>query len=115
MILVAGGSGFIGAGVVRRLARGEADVAVMTAHPDRSRARIEALGARVVQGDVLDPGSLDRAVAGAQAVIQTLTFPSFPVQRPRKRFTFEEFDHLGTERLAVAAARNGVARFVFCS
>jgi uncharacterized protein YbjT (DUF2867 family) len=115
MILVAGGSGFIGAAVVRRLARGGADVGVMTAHPDRSRARIEGLGARVVQGDVLDAGSLDRAVAGAQAVIQTLTFPTFPVQRPRKRFTFEEFDHLGTERLALAAARNGVARFVFCS
>jgi uncharacterized protein YbjT (DUF2867 family) len=115
MILVAGGSGFIGAAVVRRLARSGADVAVMTAHPDRSRARIEGLGARVVEGDVLDPGSLDRAVTGAQAVIQTLTFPTFPVQRPRKRFTFEEFDHLGTERLAIAAARNGVARFVFCS
>jgi len=115
MILVAGGSGFIGAAVVRRLARDGADVVVMSAHPDRSRARIEGLGARVAQGDVLDAGSLDRAVAGAQAVIQTLTFPTFPVQRPRKRFTFEEFDHLGTERLALAAARNGVARFVFCS
>jgi uncharacterized protein YbjT (DUF2867 family) len=115
MILVAGGSGFIGAAVVRRLTRSGVDVAVMTAHPDRSRARIESLGAREVLGDVLDPGSLDGAVAGAQAVIQTLTFPTFPVQRPRKRFTFEEFDHLGTERLALAAARNGVPRFVFCS
>jgi nucleoside-diphosphate-sugar epimerase len=115
MILIAGGSGFIGAAVVRRLVRGQADVAVMTAHPDRSRERIEALGARVVPGDVLDPGSLDRAVAGAQAVIQTLTFPTFPVQRPRRRFTFEEFDHLGTERLVTAAAGNGVTRFVFCS
>jgi NADH dehydrogenase len=115
MILVAGGSGFIGAAVVRRLVGNGSDIAVMTAHPDRSRARIEGLGARVVQGDVLDAGSLDRAVAGAQAVIQTLTFPTFPVQRPRKRFTFEEFDHLGTERLTLAAARNGVPRFVFCS
>jgi len=115
VIVVAGGSGFIGAAVVRRLVRDGAEVAVMTAHPDRSRPRIESLGARVVQGDVLDAGSLDRAVAGAQAVIQALTFPTFPVQRPRKRFTFEEFDHLGTERLSLAAARNGVTRFVFCS
>jgi uncharacterized protein YbjT (DUF2867 family) len=115
MILVAGGSGFIGAAVVRRLARSGAEVAVMTAHPDRSRARIEALGARVVRGDVLDPASVEGAVVGAEAVIQTLTFPTFPVERPRKRYTFEEFDHLGTERLVSAAARNGVARFVFCS
>jgi uncharacterized protein YbjT (DUF2867 family) len=115
MILIAGGSGFIGAAVVRRLARNGADVAVMTAHPDRSRARIEALGGRVVRGDVLDPASLEGAVGGAEAVIQTLTFPTFPVERRRKRYTFEEFDHLGTERLVTAAAGNGVARFVFCS
>ena len=115
MILVAGGSGFIGAAVVRRLVQEVADVAVMTAHPDRSRDRIEALGARPVSGDVLDPSSLDRAVAGAEAVIQALTFPTFPVEKPRKRFTFEEFDHLGTERLAAAASRAGARRFVFCS
>jgi uncharacterized protein YbjT (DUF2867 family) len=101
--------------VVRRLTRSGADVAVMTAHPDRSRARIEALGARVVRGDVLDPASLEGAVGGVEAVIQTLTFSTFPVERPRKRYTFEEFDHLGTERLVAAAAGNGVARFVFCS
>src|SRR5207237_1299347 len=61
MILVAGGSGFLGSAVVRRLVREGADVAVMTAHPGRSRARIESLGARPVAGDVLDPGSLDAA------------------------------------------------------
>jgi uncharacterized protein YbjT (DUF2867 family) len=115
VILVAGGSGFIGAAVVRRLVREGADVAVMTAHPDRSRVRIEALGARPVPGDVLDPSSLDRAVEGAQAVIQALTFPTFPVEKPRKRFTFEEFDHLGTERMVAAASRAGARRFVFCS
>lgn len=115
MILVAGGSGFIGSAVVQRLARSGTEVAVMTAHPDRSSRRIEALGARAVQGDLLDPVSLERAVAGARAVIQTLTFPTFPVEKPRKRYTFEEFDHRGTERLVAAAAKAGVERFVFCS
>jgi uncharacterized protein YbjT (DUF2867 family) len=115
MILVAGGSGFIGAAVVRRLLRSGIDVAVMTAHPDRSARRIEGLGAHVVRGDVLDPGSLEPAVRGADAVVQALTFPTFPAEKPRRRFTFEEFDHLGTERLATAAASAGVSRFVFCS
>lgn len=115
MILVAGGSGFIGAGVVRRLAERGADVAVMTAHPDRSAARIERLGARPVGGDVQDPASLDAAVRGADAVVQALTFPTFPVEKPSRGYTFEEFDHLGTERLARAAAAAGAGRFVYAS
>jgi uncharacterized protein YbjT (DUF2867 family) len=115
LILVAGGSGFIGGAVVRRLVRAGHHVAVMTAHPRTAAARIDELGATLVPGDVLDPASLDKALSGAEAVVQALTFPTFPVEKPSKRFTFEEFDHRGTERLAAAAARGGVRRFVFCS
>jgi NADH dehydrogenase len=115
VILVAGGSGLIGTAAVRRLVGRGNDVAVMTAHPDRARERIQRLGARIVPGDVLDPESLDRAVQGAEAVVQTLTFPTFPTEKPRKRYTFEEFDHLGTERLVTAATKAGVGRYVFAS
>jgi NADH dehydrogenase len=115
VIVVAGGSGFIGAAVVRRLVAAGEQVAVMTAHPDRSGPRIEGLGARVVRGDVLDPDSLEPALSGADAVVQALTFPTFPVEKPRKRYTFEEFDHRGTERLVQAAARAGVKRYVYSS
>jgi uncharacterized protein YbjT (DUF2867 family) len=115
VILVAGGSGFIGSAVVRRLVSRGTEVAVMTAHPDKSRRRIEEMGARLVPGDVLDPSSLDRAVRDAEVVIQALTFPTFPVEKPRKRFTFEEFDHRGTERLVGAATRAGVRKYVFAS
>jgi len=115
VILVAGGSGFIGSAVVRRLIREGREVAVMTAYPARSRARIESMGARVIQGDVRDAGSLERAVAGAETVVQALTFPTFPVEKPRRGFTFEEFDHRGTERLVRAAVRAGAGRVVFGS
>ncbi|HEY3211486.1 MAG TPA: NAD-dependent epimerase/dehydratase family protein, partial [Actinomycetota bacterium] len=115
MILVAGGSGFIGAAVVRRLVAQGREVAVMTAHPEGKRARIEGMGARVVPGDVMDPASLPAAVEGAEAVIQALTFPSYPSEKPRKRYTFEEFDHHGTERLATTAANVGVGRYVYVS
>lgn len=115
MILVAGGSGFIGSAVVRRLVELGEDVAVLTAHPERPRSRIERLGARAVQGDVRDAASLQRAVQGASAVVQALTFPTFPVEKPSKGYTFEEFDHLGTERLAQAAHRAGAGRFVYTS
>ena len=115
MILVAGGSGFIGAAVVRRLVAGGHEVAVMTAHRERSASRIRSLGAKSVHGDILDPGSIDWAVKGARAVVQALTFPTFPLEKPRRRFTFEEFDHLGTELLVRAAARAGTERYVYVS
>jgi uncharacterized protein YbjT (DUF2867 family) len=101
--------------VVRKLVSQGKEIAVMTAHPDRSRARIERMGARVVPGDVLDPPSLDRAMEGAEAVVQALTFPTFPVEKPRKRYTFEEFEHLGTARLVSAAAKAGAGRYVYSS
>jgi uncharacterized protein YbjT (DUF2867 family) len=115
MILVAGGSGFIGSAIVRGLVAEGADVAVMTAHPSKSGRRISSMGARAVAGDMLDPPSLDRAVAGAEVVIQALTFPTFPVEKPRRRYTFDAFDHLGTEALARAAANAGARRFLYCS
>lgn len=115
MILVAGGTGFIGAAVVRRLVGEGQDVTIMTAHPERSRARIEALGARMVEGDVRDSASLGRAVTGAEAVVQALSFPNYPMEKPRKGFTFWEFEANGTERLVAAAAGAGVAKFVFAS
>ena len=115
MILVAGGSGFIGSAVVRRLIRAGNEVAVMTAHPDRSAKRIADMGASVVAGDVMDEGSLRTAVSGANAVVQALTFPTFPVEKRSKGFTFEEFDHRGTARLVSACRGAGVRKFVYCS
>ena len=115
MILVAGGSGFIGAAVVRRLVSEGVDVAVMTAHPARSGSRIEGLGAKMVEGDIRDAGSLDQSLAGVEAVVQSLSFPNYPMEKPRKGYTFWEFEAKGTERLVSAAARASVGKFVFSS
>ncbi len=115
MILVAGGSGFIGSAVVRRLVSDGQDVAVMTAHPERSKTRIEAAGARPVRGDVQEPASLPDAVRDAESVVQALTFPTFPVQKPRKGYTFEEFDGRGTAALVAASEAAGVRKFVYVS
>ena len=105
MILVAGGSGFIGAAAVRRLVADGEDVVVLTAHPSRSGRRIAALGARAVAGDVLDEASLAPALSGADVVVQALTFPTFPVERPRRGYTFEAFDGRGKAGFRYAFAR----------
>jgi len=115
VILVAGGSGFVGSAAVRALVAGGDDVAVMTAHPGRAGSRIERMGARVVEGDVQRPATLPAAVAGAEVVVQALAFPTFPVEKPSKGYTFEEFEHHGTERLVTAAVTAGVRRYVYTS
>jgi uncharacterized protein YbjT (DUF2867 family) len=115
MILVAGGSGFIGSAIVRRLVTDGTEVAVMTAHPRRSETRIRGLGARPVEGDVRDPASLERATDGIDVVVQALTFPTFPVEKPRRGYTFQEFDARGTARLVRAAATAGARKFLYCS
>ena len=100
---------------MRRLVSDGQDVAVMTAHPERSKARIEAAGARPVHGDVQDPASLAAAVRGAESVVQALTFPTFPVQKPSKGYTFEEFDARGTAALVSASAVARVRKFAYVS
>ncbi|WP_369387944.1 NAD(P)H-binding protein [Streptomyces sp. CG1] len=63
MILVTGATGTIGTEVVRILAERGEPVRAMTRNPQGAR-----LPAEVVQGDFDDRDSLDRAVAGADAV-----------------------------------------------
>ena len=112
-VLVAGGTGFIGKRVVDALlAKGEHDVLVMTRDPARARPKP---GVEYVQGDVTDPASLEAATRDVDAVVHAVQFPNHPVENPRKGWTYERIDGAGTERMAAAAAKNGVKRFVYLS
>jgi len=73
------------------------------------------MGARPVAGDVQHPATLPAAVEGAEVVVQALAFPTFPVEKPSKGYTFDEFEHHGTERLVTAAVRAGARRYVYTS
>jgi uncharacterized protein YbjT (DUF2867 family) len=115
MILVAGGSGFVGKAVVRELvSRGER-VVVMSHRPDRARGRFAGLDVEIRQGDARDAESLRRAVHGVAAVISSMQFPNFPVENPKKGFTFDEVDARGNERLVAAAKDAGVKTYVYLS
>src|SRR6266508_3497934 len=67
-VLVTGGTGFVGTHLVNTLLRRGHSVAVLTRQPDRARNRYNRPVERC-RGDVLDPASLSRAVAGRDAVI----------------------------------------------
>jgi len=115
MILVAGGTGFIGSAIVRELARRGERVAVLSHRPERARDRFPDLQIEVRAGDARDAASLRAAVDGIATVISCMQFPNFPVENPRKGHTFLEVDARGNERLVAAAQAGGVRAYVYLS
>lgn len=118
LVLVAGGTGFIGSAVVRQL-RHRRSVAVLT----RDALRAESLVAgsdggnrvEIREGDVTRPESLPQALTGVDTVVQSVQFPGFPVEAPSRKRTFLEVDARGTETLVAAARAAGVRKFVYVS
>src|SRR5581483_12383195 len=107
MILVAGGTGFVGGAIVRELVRRGQPVAVLSHRPEQARRRFPGLDVEVRGGDARTAASLEQAVQGIETVISCMQFPNFPVEDPRKGHTFHEVDARGNERLVAAATRAG--------
>lgn len=109
MILITGGTGNLGGKVARELLALRLLVRVLTRTPAKA-ADLERKGAEVVQGNLTDPGSLQRAVAGATAV-----FSATHAMIGRGRNTSEKVDDAGTRALIDAAKGAGVGHFVYTS
>jgi uncharacterized protein YbjT (DUF2867 family) len=105
---VVGGRGVIGAAIAGALRAAGWDVVVGTHDPS-------AAGAGYRHADLFSEESLRRAVDGAEVVVQSAQFPNYPIERPRRRHTFEQFDGAGTERLVAAAVAAGARRYLFVS
>lgn len=116
MILVAGGTGFIGSAVVRELMRQRpAPVAVLSRIPSKVARRFPEFSVEARGGDVTDPGSLITALRGVETVINCVQFPTSPIEIPRKGWTFENVDYRGTVNLTEASKSAGVKRIVYLS
>jgi len=115
MILVAGGTGFVGGGIVRELRRRGDDVAVLTRDSRRAAGRLGDLGVELREGDVRDPASLEPAVRGSDVVIGCQQFPNSPIENRSRGYTFEEVDAKGTENLVAAATASGAKRSIYLS
>ena len=115
MILVAGGTGFIGGEIVKELARQGKEVAVLSHRPEAAARRFPGLSVAVRTGDAREAATLTAAVKGIDAIISCMQFPNFPIEDRKKGHTFEEVDARGNERLVAAAKDAGVGTYVYLS
>ena len=108
MILVTGGTGFIGPKVVHALRAEDREVRCLVRKPDKAGA-LKTWRCELVQGDVTDPESLQRAAAGCDAVIHLVSIIS------GSRADFQRVMIEGTRNVVAAATASGVRRFVLMS
>jgi uncharacterized protein YbjT (DUF2867 family) len=108
VILVTGGSGFVGGHVVHALRADGRDVRCLVR--DRRRGeRLEAWGCELAEGDVTRPESLRAAADGCETVVHLVAI------RQGRPEAFQQVMVEGTRNLIAAAREAGVRRFVLMS
>jgi NADH dehydrogenase len=108
VILVTGGTGFVGGHVVHALRAQEHDVRCLVRDPAKA-AKLASWGVELVRGDMTDPASVRTAVAGCDVVVHLVAI------RQGKEEQFERIMIEGTRDLVAAAKDAGVHRFVLMS
>ena len=109
--VVTGGTGFVGAAVVRHLVAAGAQVRVV-ARPRGDRRLLAGLPVEVVDGDLADAPSLRRALARAARLFHVGALYSLWAADRR---VFYDINVEGTRRILQAAAEAGVCRVVYTS
>lgn len=112
MNLVVGATGFLGSKICKELAAQGRPVTAMTRSGDDAKAAaLSAAGVELVEGDLKDPASLERACQGKTAVISTA---SASLSR-QAGDDIDSVDLHGQRSLIDAAKAAGVAKFVYIS
>ena len=110
MILLTGGTGFVGPKVAHALRERDLPVRCLVRKPSSSPAQsLAAWGCELVQGDVTDAQSLRRAVEGCDTVVHLVAI------RQGSQEKFERVMEQATRDLVAAAKEAAVQRFVLMS
>lgn len=105
MILVTGGTGFVGGHLIRRLRQEGLPVRALARHPDRAQA-LKDLGVEVVPGDIADKASLEKAAEGIERVIHLVG-----IIQEAPGVTFRSVHVEGTRNVIETARKAGVLHF----
>jgi dihydroflavonol-4-reductase len=109
--LVTGASGFLGSHVARQLvARGD-DVRVLM-RPSSTNRAVADLSLEYVTGDLRDPASLERALAGIKTVFHVAADYRLWARKSRDIY---DSNVGGTKNLLEAAKRAGIEKFIYTS
>jgi uncharacterized protein YbjT (DUF2867 family) len=110
VILVTGGTGFVGPRIVHALRERDRPVRALVRRPDdRSAATVASWGAELMQGDMTERESLRRAVDGCETVVHLVAI------RQGREEQFRRVMEDGTRDIVAAAKEAGVQRFVLMS
>ncbi len=109
-ILVTGGTGFVGAAVVRQLSAGGERVRVL-ARKSSPVENLDGLKYDLVNGDISDPESLERAMEGIDRVFHTAAVHT--VTAPREAIISANV--IGTRNVLNAALNKKIKRFIHTS
>jgi uncharacterized protein YbjT (DUF2867 family) len=108
VILVTGGTGFVGGHVVKALRDQDRPVRCLVRRPGKA-THLESWGCELAEGDVTDAAALRRAVDGVEVVVHLVAI------RQGKPEQFQAVMVEGTRNLLRAANEVGVNRFVHMS
>src|SRR5947208_8063439 len=105
LILLTGGTGYVGGRLIPLLEKQAVRLRCLARSPEKMRSRVQP-GTEIVQGDVLDPASLDRALQGVQTAYYLVHLMSGSKD-------FEREDREAAMNFAQAAKKAGVRRIIY--
>ena len=107
MILVTGGTGFVGREVVAELLALGQPVRLLVRRPERAGSLAHHPRVQCVQGDALHPETLSSAMVGVRAVIHLIG-----IIAETSHITFEQAHTEATRNVLAAAKQAGVTRWI---
>lgn len=111
LCLVTGATGFTGRALALELKRRGQNVRAMVRNRDAALDLVD-LGIEVVQGDLLDPNSLDKATEGCQRVYNIAA--AFRIAGKPDSY-YEDINGNSVKSVIESATNNGVEQIVHCS
>ncbi|MFB6341614.1 SDR family oxidoreductase [Saccharicrinis sp. FJH62] len=110
-IFVTGATGFIGKQLVLRLVDEGHEVHALFRSPEKKKELVQP-GIKFFKGDILDPDSLDKALAGCEIVFHLAAFARLWDKDPDSWY---RINVTGTENVLQASKKAGVKRFILTS